>query len=454
LRCTGPERRPCTEEMVREMARRMAERSREHPALAEIHTLTLDSPHGTLSCKQKDGRPCTAEQVRSLNEHVAAPLRCELRFESSRSNAGNGTYTRPNPTSDTAAKVGTQEGTERRMNSTSQGAANGQEWAGALKCTGPERRPCTEEMVRDMARRMREKSTEHLALAAIRTLSLDSPDGTLSCRRNDGRPCAAEQVRSLNEHVAADMRCEIRFENSRSNAGNSTYTQSNTTSDIAAKVEAWEQSLNTTNPTSDSAAKEEAPDGTERRMGSTAEGAARGQGSEGALRCMGPERRACTEEMVRDLGSKLAEKRSEHPALADINTLTLDSRDGTLSCRQNDGKPCTAEQVRALNEHVAAALRWDVRFESSRSNAQSHTSMAQNHTSMPPNTVATNNTSTTPVNSSTTGSSASTQNHTSTAQNHTSTASSRTSLPQNRTSTTQNHASTTGNHNPPSPKPQ
>ena len=91
----GPERRPCTEEMVRDLARRMGEKSAEHPALAEINTLSLDSPDGTLSCRQNDGKPCTAEQVRSLNEHVAAEMRCDVRFEYSRSNAGNATYTHP-----------------------------------------------------------------------------------------------------------------------------------------------------------------------------------------------------------------------------------------------------------------------------------------------------------------------------------------------------------------------
>jgi hypothetical protein len=88
---------------------------------------------------------------------------------------------------------------------------------------GPERRPCTEEMVRDLARRMGEKSAEHPALAEINTLSLDSPDGTLSCRQNDGKPCTAEQVRSLNEHVAAEMRCDVRFEYSRSRVAHTSF---------------------------------------------------------------------------------------------------------------------------------------------------------------------------------------------------------------------------------------
>ncbi len=74
-------------------------------------------------------------------------------------------------------------------------------------------------------------------------------------------------------------------------------------------------------------------------MNSTSQGAAKGQGSEGALKCMGPERRPCTEDMVREMARRMAERSSEHPALAEINTLTMDSPDGTLSCGQNDGKP-------------------------------------------------------------------------------------------------------------------
>ena len=175
------------------------------------------------------------------------------------------------PTSQATAKPTSQATT----NTTPGGAANGQGSVGALKCTGPERRPCTQEMVRDLARRMGKKSAEHSALAKINTLSLDSPDGTLSCRQNDGKPCTAEQVRSLNEHVAAEMRCDVRFEYSGSNAGNATSTHPNTTSDIAAKVEAWERTLNTTNSPSEIAAKERERERTERRMDATSEIAAK-----------------------------------------------------------------------------------------------------------------------------------------------------------------------------------
>jgi len=50
--------------------------------------------------------------------------------------------------------------------------------------------------------------------------------------------------------------------------------------------------------------------------------------------------------MVRDLSGMMGEKSAERPALAEINTVSLDSLDGTSSCRLNDGKPCGAQQVR------------------------------------------------------------------------------------------------------------
>ncbi len=198
-------------------------------------------------------------------------------------------------TSDSAAKKLEQDKTERSKNSLSHGTASGQGSAraenttsttpggavgaqgsvGALKCRGLERRPCTEEKVRELARRMGEKSAEHPVLAEINTLRLDSPDGTLSCRQNNGNRCTAEQVRSLNEHVAAEMRCEIRFEDSRSSAGNATDPYPNKASDIAAKVEAWERSLSTTNTTSDSAANGQVPEGTLNTTGTTSDSAAK-----------------------------------------------------------------------------------------------------------------------------------------------------------------------------------
>lgn len=78
LRCMGPERHPCRESEVNELSRRMAEKSNEHPVLASIRNLTLESSEGALSCQQVEGGHCTPEQLWSLNEHVAKPLRCTI----------------------------------------------------------------------------------------------------------------------------------------------------------------------------------------------------------------------------------------------------------------------------------------------------------------------------------------------------------------------------------------
>lgn len=106
-RCTGPERRPCTEGEVRELSRRMAERSAEHSALASISTLTLESSAGALSCRQVDGALCTHEQLRSLNEHVAEPLRCAIYEVVLKSNPKNPTSTAQNQTPKTSSAVST-----------------------------------------------------------------------------------------------------------------------------------------------------------------------------------------------------------------------------------------------------------------------------------------------------------------------------------------------------------
>jgi hypothetical protein len=176
-----------------------------------------------------------------------------------------------------AARERERKMAEQRMNSTSQGTATGQGSVGALKCTGPEWRPCTEMMVRHLARRMGEKSAEHpaWALAKINSLRLESSDGTVSCQQNDRNPCTAEQVRSLNEHVAAEMRCHLRFEYLGSNAGNATDTHATTSSDVAAKVAAWESSLETTNTTSDSSAHRQASEGTLNATNTTSDSAAK-----------------------------------------------------------------------------------------------------------------------------------------------------------------------------------
>ena len=157
----------------------------------------------------------------------------------------------------------------------------------------------------------------------------------------------------------------------------------------------------------------------------------------------------------------MAEKSAEHPALASINTLTLESSEGALSCWQVDGALCTREQLGALNEHVAAPLRcaiYEVRSypESQNSTAQNQTPKTSTNISTAPTTafLTQSSTATTPSSASTaTSSKTSTENHGSTPQNHSSTAwQHRTAAGQNRNTTTQNHAPATGSQTPTPPK--
>jgi len=133
--------------------------------------------------------------------------------------------TQPNANSTTAGSARWQgsERTERNATATS-GSAERRQGSAGLKCLGPERHPCTQENMEELSHRMTEKSAEHPALADINTLTLESPDGTVSCRQNNGAPCTMDQIRVLNEHVAAPLRCDIRYEYPRSNTANRTST--------------------------------------------------------------------------------------------------------------------------------------------------------------------------------------------------------------------------------------
>lgn len=110
---------------------------------------------------------------------------------------------------------------EARMEAAARSAGS----QGGLWCRGPERRPCEEQNVREMSRRMDEKRSEHASLADIRSLRLESSDGRLACEQATGERCNWEQIRSLNEHVATELRCEIYFDPSPSNQRNTSTTQ-------------------------------------------------------------------------------------------------------------------------------------------------------------------------------------------------------------------------------------
>lgn len=169
------------------------------------------------------------------------------------------------------------------------------------------------------------------------------------------------------------------------------------------------------------------------------EAAAHSAGSQGGLWCRGPERRPCEEQNVREMSRRMDEKRSEHASLADIRSLRLESSDGRLTCEQASGERCNWEQIRSLNDHVAAELRCEIYFDPSSSNqrltnttrnhasttragvstATSYTSRTSGNSSTTVgsgSSVTTTATSSTPI--STTTTTAKTQSHDLNAQNH------------------------------------
>lgn len=74
------------------------------------------------------------------------------------------------------------------------------------------------------------------------------------------------------------------------------------------------------------------------------------------LKCVGPDGKACTWSQVADLSTAAISSEGTRRALAAFGKLTLAKFDGTLTCEQTDGTPCTTEQVRSLNQ-VAEPLK-------------------------------------------------------------------------------------------------
>lgn len=197
------------------------------------------------------------------------------------------------------------------------------------------------------------------------------------------------------------------------------------------------------------------------------------QGSNNRLRCMGPERRPCRESEVREISHRMVERSVEHPALASIGALNLESSEGAVSCRQLEGGLCTPEQLWSLNEHVAKPLRCEIYDAANRTNPQSSTATAQNRTLPRSNNISTkpstepqseNRTSTKPTNEhltehgtspapnsafTTPGSNPSAPNHNSMHENHDATAAARAAGWEHRTPVTQNHPTATVNSTPP-----
>ena len=59
---------------------------------------------------------------------------------------------------------------------------------------------------------------------------------------------------------------------------------------------------------------------------------------------------ACIGAQVDEIAHGLASGRRMWKPLATVKTVSLVGNDGALKCEQNDGTPCTEEQVQALGE--------------------------------------------------------------------------------------------------------
>ena len=87
------------------------------------------------------------------------------------------------------------------------------------------------------------------------------------------------------------------------------------------------------------------------------------------IKCKGPDGKACTSANVSEIMSGIASgKRIHKPlAIAEVKSVSLAGADGSLTCTQNNGQPCTEDQVKAI-ESVAADAKCSINYNSSKSN--------------------------------------------------------------------------------------
>ena len=72
------------------------------------------------------------------------------------------------------------------------------------------------------------------------------------------------------------------------------------------------------------------------------------------IKCMaGAEKSACTAADVQDINRMVVTGRRMHKPIAMIGSVQLGGPDGTLTCSQTSGAPCTDEQTAALRDYVA-----------------------------------------------------------------------------------------------------
>jgi hypothetical protein len=85
------------------------------------------------------------------------------------------------------------------------------------------------------------------------------------------------------------------------------------------------------------------------------------------VKCKGPNGGACTGAQVDEIARGMATGRRVWKPLVAVKSISLGGPDGTLKCEQNDGKPCTEEQVKALAE-LAAQSKCSINYNASKSN--------------------------------------------------------------------------------------
>ena len=85
------------------------------------------------------------------------------------------------------------------------------------------------------------------------------------------------------------------------------------------------------------------------------------------FQCVGPDKKPCGASQVSDINHGISAGKRAHQALTNVKSVALAGTDGTLSCTQSNGQPCTAEQVQAVGE-VATSLKCAINYNSSKSN--------------------------------------------------------------------------------------
>lgn len=86
-----------------------------------------------------------------------------------------------------------------------------------------------------------------------------------------------------------------------------------------------------------------------------------------AIQCIGPDKKPCSAGQVSDINHGISAGKRAHQALTDVKSVALTGADGSLTCTQNNGQPCSAEQVQAVSD-IAGSLKCAINYNASKSN--------------------------------------------------------------------------------------